>query len=145
MDRGRWSLLGLTGLTLLGASVACGGPPYRAKEKSPKDAATVDKTVLVVLDDDVKWAIELLDHRQVVLPDGRLRAELRLANRSAKDLHVQVAWTFKDDSNFPVEGDTPFEHVLLSGGQTTAIAKESRATTATAFHVQVKTARSAQD
>jgi hypothetical protein len=142
MNRGRWSLLVLASI---GASVACGGPPHRAKEKSPEDAAAVDTTVLVVLDDDVKWAIELLDHRQTVLPDGRLRGEMRLANRSSKPIHVQVAWTFKGADNYPVEGDTPFEHLLLSGGQTIAIAKESRAAGATAFHVQVKTARSAQD
>ena len=142
MNRGRWSLLGLT---VVGMSLACGGPPYGAKEKSPKDVAAVDKNVLVVLDDDVKWAIELLDHRETVLPDGRLRAELRLANRSSRDIKVQLAWTFKDADNFPVEGETPFEHLLLSRGQTTSIAKESRSPGATAFHVQVKTAHSAQD
>jgi hypothetical protein len=142
-SRNSWSwnlpLLALLSLT------ACGYPPFRSKEKSESKVATADSTVLVVLDDAVKWSIELLDHREQMLPDGRLRGEIRVANRSAKDLHVQTAWTFKDASNFPVEDETPFEHVMIAGGQTLSLAKESRATGATAFHVQMKTARSAQD
>ena len=134
----------LTFLALL-AAAACGGPPYAAREKDPDRAATVDTTVLVVLDDDVKWALELLDHREELLPDGRLRAHLRLANRAAADLHVQLAWSFKDARNFPVEGDSPFEHVLISAGQTLSLSRESRAPGAVAFHVQAKSAKSAQD
>lgn len=127
------------------AASACGGPPHVAREKSATSVASADATVMVVLDDEVKWQLELIDHREQVLPDGRLRAQVRFVNRSQKDAHVQVAWSFKDDRNFPVESDSPFEHVMVASGQTVALTRESLAAGATAFHIQVKTAKSAQD
>lgn len=132
-------------LVALLAAAACGGPPFKAREKDPDRVATVDATVLVVLDDQVKWGIELVDHREEILPDGRLRAHVRLVNRTPADMHVQMTWTFKDDRNFPVEADSPFEHVLISAGQTLSLTRESRAAGAKAFHVQLKTAKSGQD
>lgn len=124
---------------------ACGGPPYRASEKPADRVAAVDSTVLVVLDDDVKWGIELVDHRELMLPDGRLRAQLRLRNKTPSDQHVQLAWTFKDDANFAVEATTPFMHHLIAAGQTIDLTRDSLARGATRFHVEVKTAKSAQD
>ena len=130
---------------LLLVVAACGGPPYRAREKSPDNVATPDSTVLVVMDDTVKWGIELVDHEQETLPDGRMRARLRFTNRTPKELEVQYAWTFKDDRGFNVEGDSPFEHLILAPGQTVSVTRDSRSNAATAFHVQMKTAKSAQD
>jgi len=131
-------------LSLL-AAAACGGPPYRAREKSPDKVATPDTTVLVVLDDTAKWGLELVDHDQQELPDGRLRARIRVSNRTPNDLELQMAWSFKDDRGFSVEADSSIEHVLLTAGQTVSLTRDSRSTEATAFHVQAKTARSAQD
>ena len=123
---------------------ACGGPPFRAHEKDPDRVATADSTVLVVMDDDVKWALELLDHREQKLPDGRLKAQIRFQNKASSDVHVQVAWTFKDDANFSVESETPFEHIVIGSGQTKDLTHESMSNAATRFHVQVKTAKSAE-
>jgi len=132
-------------IVVLLALAACGGPPWRAREKPPGRVATADSTVLVALDSEVRRALELVDHREQVLPDGRLRAQLRLVNRSSSNLHVQVSWSFKDDRNFQVESDSPFEHVLIAAGQTVSLARESMAAGALAFHVQVRTAHSAQE
>ncbi len=123
---------------------ACGGPPFQAHEKAPDRVATADATALVVMDDEVKWSLELIDHREQLLPDGRLRAQLRFVNKTPKDQHVQMAWTFKDDTGFAVEPTSPFEHVLVAGGQTKDVARESIARGATRFHVEVKTAKSAE-
>jgi hypothetical protein len=131
-----------TALLLL---AACGGPPSRADEKDPDAVATVDSSVMVVMDDGAKWGVELLQHRTQRLPDGRQRAQLRFRNKTPDDLHLQVAWTFKDDANFSVETETPFEHVLVAAGQTKEMARESLSNQATRFHVQVKTAKSAED
>ncbi|MSR46719.1 MAG: hypothetical protein EXS13_06600 [Planctomycetes bacterium] len=123
---------------------ACGGPPFQAQEKPADRVSAVDATTLVVMDDEVKWALELQDHRAQKLADGRLRAQLRLVNKTASDLHVQMAWTFKDDANFAVERETPFEHVLISGGQSKDFACESLSNAATRFHVQVRTAKAGE-
>jgi hypothetical protein len=134
-------------LAMLAALVpaACGGPPFRASEKDPERVAAADSTVLVVLDDGVKRALELVDHREQALADGRLRAELRLVNRTSRDLHVQASWSFKDERGFPIEPDSPFEHLFVGAGQTVPLSRESMAPGASAFHVQMKTARSAQE
>lgn len=124
---------------------ACGGPPFRAHEKDADREATADTTTLVVMDDEVKWALELIDHREQLLPDGRLRTQLRFVNKTPKDLHVQMAWTFKDDADFSVEPTSPFEHVLVAAGQTKDVVRESMARGATRFHVEVKTAKSAEE
>ena len=117
----------LQALSLLAAS-ACGGPPHRAREKSPDSVATVDSTVMVVLDDEVKWQLELIDHREQVLPDGRLRAQIRIANRSQSNAHVQVAWSFKDDRNFAVEpsitGPVDFTHPARADFGNDAVMRE---------------------
>ncbi len=84
-------------------AAGCGGPPHRAREKSPDRLAAVDAATMVVLDHELRFSLELQDHRVLRLPDGRLRAQLRIANRSGGELKVQIAWTFKDDSNFAVE------------------------------------------
>jgi hypothetical protein len=120
---------------------ACGGPPNRAYEKGAKEVATADRSVLVVLDDDVKWGIELLDHREQILPDGRLKAQIRFVNRSSRDRHLQVSWTFKDDKHFAVEPPTPFAHYMISAGQTVDLTQESIAAGACEFVVQMKTAK----
>ena len=122
-------------------AAACGGPPHRARELSPTSVAVADSTVLVAMDDDVRWAIELVDHRAQLLADGRLRGQLRLVNRSGKEMELMIAWCFKDDRGFPVEAESPFEHVIVSGGQTLPLTRESLAGGATAFHVQVKSAK----
>jgi len=124
---------------------ACGGPPTAADEKDPDDLAAVDESTMVVMDDEAKWGVELIQHRAEKLADGRLRVQLRFRNKTPDELHLQLAWTFKDDSNFSVEAETPFEHVLMAGGQTRDIGKESLSVMATKFHVQVKTAKSAED
>ena len=121
-----------------GLSAACGAPPHQAREKSSDQLAAVDATTMVVMDDEARFALELQDHRVQKLPDGRLRAQLRFANRTGTDLHLQLAWTFKDDANFAVEAETPFEHVLIAGGQTKDLTRESLSNAATRFHVQVK-------
>jgi hypothetical protein len=123
------------------AVAACGGPPHQAREKAADRVSAVDASTLVVLDDEARFALELQDHRVVRLPDGRLRAQLRIANRTGSDLKLQFSWTFKDDSNFAVEAETPFEHVLLGAGQTRDLSRESLSNAATRFHVQVRTAR----
>lgn len=122
-------------------AAACGGPPFRSREKPATQVATADSTVLVAMDDDIRWALELIDHREQLLPDGRFRAQIRFANRSSKDLETQVSWSFKDDAGFPTEKETPFEHVLIAGGQTVSLTRESLIAGATAFHVQVRTAK----
>jgi hypothetical protein len=124
---------------------ACGGPPTGVDEKDPDDLAAVDESVMVVMDDEVKWGIELLEHRAQKLPDGRLRVQLRFRNKTPDDLHLQLAWTFKDDSNFSVEAESPFEHVLMAAGQTRDLARDSLSVQATKFHVQVKTAKTGED
>lgn len=128
-------------LSLLLLVAACGGPPNSAFEKGKRETATADSTVLVVLDDEVKWAIYLLDHREQILPDGRLRAQIRFVNRSRQDCHIQVSWTFKDDKHFAVEPPTSFAHYLISSGQTVDLTQESIAAGATEFVVQMKTAK----
>ncbi len=133
----------LTIVVLLTAA-ACGGPPYRAREKEPDRIATADSTVLVALDDGVKGAIELLDHQELVMADGRLRAQVRFVNRTSHQLELQVAWSFKDDQGLAVEPDSPFVHLFVAAGQTVDLARESIAAGAVAFHVQAKSARSAQ-
>ncbi|MBM4013956.1 MAG: hypothetical protein FJ293_03200 [Planctomycetes bacterium] len=120
---------------------ACGGPPHQAREKSSDRLAAVDASTMVVLDHELRFTLELLDHRVVRLPDGRLRAQIRIANRTGSDLKTQVAWTFKDDSNFAVESETPFEHVLFGAGQTRDLTRESLSNAATRFHVQARTAK----
>jgi len=120
---------------------ACGGPPNTAYEKSKREVATADASVLVVLDDEVKWAIELLDHREQILPDGRLKAQIRFVNRSRKDCHIQVSWTFKDAKHFAVEPPTPFAHYLISSGQTVDLTQASIAADAAEFVVQMKSAK----
>jgi hypothetical protein len=128
-------------LLVAAAAAACAQrTPFRASERNPTKVATVDSTVLVVLDENLEGAIELLDHREQVLPDGRLRAQLRLVNHGSHDLHVQVAWTFKDDRGFPVEEESPFEHTMVASGQTLSLTRDSMQPGATAFHVQVKSA-----
>ncbi len=129
---------------LLFAVLGCGGPPHRASEKDPERVATVDSTVLVVLDDTLRFQLELIGHREEVLPDGRLRAKLQFVNHSARDLHMQLAWTFKDNQGFAVEPDSPFEHLLIGGGQTKELTRDSLAPGATRFHVQARTAVSAE-
>jgi hypothetical protein len=132
-------------IALLFACAACGGgPPYAAKEKSPGRTATADTTVLLVLDDEVKWQLELLDHAEETLSDGRLRARVRLANRSPADLHLQVAWTFKDARGLATEPDSPFEHLFVGAGQTLELARDSLVPGAVAYHVQAKTAHTAK-
>ena len=128
-------------LPLLLLAGACGGPPNSAYEKGRSSTATADSTVLVVLDDTVKWAIELLDHRAQILPDGRLRAQIRFVNHSKRDCHIQVSWTFKDDRHFAVEPPTPFAHYLISSGQTVDLTQESIAAGASEFVVQMKSAK----
>jgi hypothetical protein len=132
-------------LPLLLLVAACGGPPSGAFEKSPKDVATSDSAVLVVLDEDVKWGIELLDHRMQILPDGRLKAQIRFVNRSPRDRHVQIAWTFKDNKHFAVEPTTAWAHYLLSAGQTVDLTQESIAAGAVEFVVQMKTAKESKN
>jgi len=129
----------LLGSALLGA--ACGGLPHRADEKDPKDTATADSAVLVILDDDLRWAIQLLEHREQILPDGRLKAEIRFVNRSPTDRHIQVRWTFKDDKHFAVEPDTPFAHYVINAGQTVDLKQESIASGAVEYVVQMTTAK----
>jgi len=129
----------LLGSALLSGS--CGGLPHKADEKDPKDQATADSTVLVILDDDLRWAIQLLDHREQILADGRLRAQIRFVNRSPTDRHVQVRWTFKDDKHFAVEPDTPFAHYLINAGQTVDLKQESIAAGAVEYVVQMTTAK----
>lgn len=134
----------LASLALLPAFVAlaaCGGPPGRAREKSPDSLAAADASNLVVMDDVAKWGVELIDHREQKLPDGRLRAQIRFRSNSQNDLHLQIAWTFKDDANFAVERETPFEHLMLAAGQTIDLTKESLSNGATRFHVQLKEAK----
>jgi hypothetical protein len=66
-------------LLVLLASRACGGPPHRAYEKDPSSVATVASTVLVVLDDEVKWQLELLrSPRAGAARRRRLRAQIPL-------------------------------------------------------------------
>jgi hypothetical protein len=127
-------------LLLLLAAGACGGAPNRAFEKDPKDLATADSTVLVMLDDQVKWGIELLDHRAQILPDGRLRAQIRFVNRSPDARKIQISWTFKDDKHFAVEPASPFAYYLVSAGQTVDLTQESVAAGAVEFVVQMRTA-----
>lgn len=127
--------------TACGVLSACGGPPSRASERDPKSVAVVDSATLVVLDDEARWGIELVDHRAQVLPDGRLKAQVRFVNRSPNDRHIQISWTFKDDKNFAVEPSTPFAHYLLGAGQTVDLTQESVAAGATGFHVQLRTAK----
>jgi len=131
-------------LPLLLLAAACTGEPNRAFQKSLRDVATVDSTVLVVLDDDVKWGIELLDHREQILPDGRLKAQIRFVNRSSRDRHLQISWTFKDDKHFAVEPPTPFAHYMIAAGQTVDLTQESIAAGASEFVVQMKTAKEKQ-
>jgi len=119
---------------------ACGGPPGRAMEKDPKDLATADSSVLVVLDDEVKWGIELLDHRAQILPDGRLRAQVRFVNRSPRSRQLQISWTFKDGKHFAVEPASPFANYLVSAGQTVDLTQESIAAGAVEFVIQMRTA-----
>ena len=126
---------------LLLLAAACGGLPHRADEKDPDDLATADSTVLVILDDDLRWAIQLLDHRQQILPDGRLKAQVRFVNRSPTDRHIQVRWTFKDDKHSAVEPDTPFAHYLINAGQTVDLSQESIAPGAVEFVIQMTTAK----
>jgi hypothetical protein len=128
-------------LPLLLLAAACGGPPNRAFEKGKSEVATSDSAVLVVLDDTVKWAIELLDHRAQILPDGRLKAQIRFVNRSTRDCHIQVSWTFKDDKHFAVEPPTPFAHYLISSGQTVDLTQASIKAGASEFVVQMKSAK----
>ena len=128
-------------LPLLLLAAACGGLPHAADEKDPDDLATADSTVLVILDDDLRWAIQLLDHRQQILPDGRLKAQVRFVNRSPTDRHIQVRWTFKDDKHSAVEPDTPFAHYLINAGQTVDLSQESIASGAVEFVVQMTTAK----
>ena len=124
---------------------ACGGPPTGVDEKDSDDLAAVDESVMVVMDDEAKWGVELLQHRAQKLPDGRLRVQLRFRNKTPDPLHLQLAWTFKDNDNFSVETESPFEHVLMSAGQTRDLARDSLSVQATKFHVQVRTARSKED
>lgn len=128
-------------LPLLLLVAACGGLPHRADEKDKDDVATADSTVLVFLDDELPWAIQLLDHRQQILPDGRLKAQVRFVNRSPTDRHIQVRWTFKDDKHFAVEPDTPFAHYLINAGQTVDLSQESIASGAVEFVIQMTTAK----
>jgi hypothetical protein len=128
-------------LPLLLLAAACGGLPHAADEKDPDDLATADSTVLVILDDDLRWAIQLLDHRQQILPDGRLKAQVRFVNRSPTDRHIQVRWTFKDDKHSAVEPDTPFAHYLINAGQTVDLSQESIASGAVEFVIQMTTAK----
>jgi hypothetical protein len=128
-------------LPLLLLVSACGGLPHRADEKDPRDLATADSATLVILDDDLRWAIQLLDHREQILPDGRLKAQIRFVNRSPTDRHIQVRWTFKDDKHFAVEPDTPFAHYLINAGQTVDLGQESIAAGAVEFVVQMTTAK----
>ena len=125
------------GLLLAGAA-ACGGPPYRADEKDADRAAVADTTVLVALDEWAEDSLELVDHREQVLADGRLKAEIRFVNRASRDLELQLSWGFKDARGFAVEADSPFEHVFIQAGQTVSLARTSRASGAAAFHVQAK-------
>ncbi len=120
---------------------ACGGPPYRVDSKDPREVAAVDASTLVTLDDEAKWAFELLDSRKLLLPDGRLKAQIRVRNKTPKDMHVQVQWTFKDDKNFPIEPATPFEHLIVSAGQSIDLERSSLGSGATGFVVQIKTAQ----
>jgi hypothetical protein len=131
-------------LPLLLLLPACGGLPHRAMEKDQKELATADSTVLVVLDDDARWGIELLDHRAQILADGRLKAQIRFVNRSPNDRHLQISWTFKDDKHFAVEPATPFAHYLISAGQTVDLNQESIAAGAVEFVVQMKTDKGAK-
>ncbi|HET6164428.1 MAG TPA: DUF1425 domain-containing protein [Planctomycetota bacterium] len=126
---------------LLLLAAACGGLPHAADEKDPNDVATADSKVLLILDDDLSWAIQLLDHRQQILPDGRLKAQVRFVNRSPTDRHIQVRWTFKDDKHFAVEPDTPFAHYLINAGQTVDLSQESIASGAVEFVIQMTTAK----
>ena len=135
--------LPLLGLSLLLFATSCGGLPGTAFEKDKDDLADADSTVMVVLDDEVKWAIQLIDHRQQILADGRLKAQVRFVNRSPNDMHVQISWTFKDDHHFAVEPATPFAHYMVASGQTVDLTQESIAAGAVEFVIQMKTAKPA--
>jgi hypothetical protein len=123
---------------------ACGGPPYRVSEKAPDKVATIDSTAMVALDDEAKWGFELVDSRSQTLADGRLKAQVRILNKTPKEMHVQLCWTFKDDQMFSVEQDTPFEHMIIAAGRTLDVSRQSLTTNATHFAVQVKTAKAGE-
>lgn len=88
--------------------------------KGPKPlraAAGVDEAGdIVALHGKIYRKVEIANQVTRPLPDGRLEVRVELANRSRKDLPVQIQTVFRDGEGMLMSDSTAFEVVVLPAG-----------------------------
>ena len=126
-------------LLLAGLAMACAqGPAYKAETLGKDQKAVEDQVNVVVLEMDLISKVKDIGTQATRLPDGRLKVQSRLLNQSGNDLHLQIQTVFKDDSGFTTERETPWEHQLLSKGDSLNYETTSFNEKATKFVVKVR-------
>jgi hypothetical protein len=129
--------LGISLLAWLTLSCAQ-GPAYKAETLGKDQKAVEDQVNVVVLEMDLISKVKDIGTQAVRMPDGRLKVQSRLLNTANKDLHLQIQTVFKDDSGFTTEKETPWEHTLLSAGDSLNYEVYSYNDKATKFVIKVR-------
>ncbi len=124
---------------LLAAGCHTSGPYAPQAEKRPglnEATATV-----ALMDAQVQASVSSAGDRGVLLPDGRLRAEVSLRNRESRRIQVQVQCVFKDDQGFSTGDETPWMTQILTENATEAVAFTSMNTLARKYTIRVRQMR----
>ena len=104
------SLLAATGAFMTGCASDSGA--YVPTHTMINDVENHEMVVL--LDKRVQNSITCDGIQQTTTPDGRMQITANFRNKENRRLQVQVSCVFKDDLNFPTEGeDAPFRNLIL--------------------------------
>ena len=128
---GHWLLASL--LLLAG----CQNGPYAPQAQQHPGVAEAGASV-VLMDDQVQNSITSMGDRGVLLPDGRLRAQVNLKNLENQRLNVQVQCVFKDEQGLSTGDETPWVTLILAENATEAVEFDSINNHASRYTFRVK-------
>jgi hypothetical protein len=123
----------------------CAAGPYKPVHYDVKqDLERLSNVVVLDKELDNQFAdrrITIVGEKSSLTEDGRIKVLCEIRNMKQSLLRLQVQTVFKDESDFSIEQDTPWELVLIPGFSTQTYSTTALNVKAKKYTIRIREAR----
>ncbi|HEU5081245.1 MAG TPA: YcfL family protein [Opitutaceae bacterium] len=110
----------------------------------PQDTTkyTIENTEkFVLMDKRVQYSVTCTGLQERITPEGRLEVVANVKNRENRRIQVQISCAFKDDQNFSLNDETPWQTLILGENATESVRFTAMTPQAKKYTIRVREAR----